>query len=175
MRLRHKHLKYARSDKYLAAAEQIPVDPFVGLLATKRIREDLGYRKRTKIPLGIRWSRTATTLPWCALLYPEQWDDMPPFAQASLSWHETGHMRQWKDRRFRLYVWARWRWALEVQCFRLQLRAEQRMGLSKKQLEKHAEEIARKIWRAYWLFTLSRRQVRRETLEILMEEIERGG
>jgi hypothetical protein len=174
VRLKRKHLRYARSGKYLLDPDEIPVDPFVGLLATQRIRDELGFRARHKILSGVRWSRKATTLPWCALLYPESWDEMPAFAQASLSWHEVGHMRQWRDRCFRLYIWAKWRWALEVQCFRLQLRAEKRMGLTQDQLEQHAEEIASHMWRAYWLFYLSKKQVRRETLQILLEEIPRG-
>lgn len=170
-RLKRKHIRFAESSKYLQSCTAVPRNAKKSLAKAQRIRKGMGLRARTKIPANTRWSRLTTQLPWCTL-YGKDWAKRSVFSKAITLWHELVHARQWRAGHFARYFWAPWRWALEVQAYRGEIRARKAMGQGRATLLKRVDRVVGRLRKIYWLQRLSRGQLEREARRILLAEID---
>lgn len=168
-RLRKKHISLAKSERFMFSARQLPSSPRASLSRARALYRKLGIRERTKLPTKTVWARMGTMLPWCAL-WPSDWDSRSTSSKASTRWHELVHGLQWRAGWFGRYAFAEWRWALEMNGYRMSIRAYKRMGTSEKNLLRLVEHYASKIVKTYRLRRLDAKQVQAKTREILRAE-----
>lgn len=168
-KLRRRHIKLAESERFLLSARRVPTNTNAALAEARRLMRRLGIRERTKLPTRTKWARMGTMLPWCAL-WPSDWGRMTNLEKAAMRWHELCHALQWRAGWFGRYAIAEWRWALEVNGYRMQIRAMRRMGVRSDYLLNVVENVAKRLRKTYRLRFLDSRQVRSETRRILRAE-----
>jgi len=173
-KLRAKHIRFAESTRFLHRVGHSPKDPSRSLAKAQAERKARGLRARRKIPSKTVWSRFTTQLPWCTL-YSSKWKTLSDFSKATTMWHELVHAAQWAAGYFPRYIFAQWRWALEVQAFRGEMRARFDMGQSEDGVLRRINQVVATIAKTYRLGRLNRKQVRWETRRILMLEVEARG
>lgn len=151
------------------SARQLPSQPRACLARARALYRKLGIPERKKLPTKTVWARMGTMLPWCAL-WPSDWDSRSTSSKAAMRWHELVHGLQWRAGWFGRYAFAEWRWALEMNGYRMTIRAHSRMGMSEKKLLQLGEYYASRIVKTYRLRRLDAKQVRAKTREILRTE-----
>lgn len=178
----------AMDDRFLDP-EPCPDDPVIALARARQDLSDRGYRLVGKPSIARpewlrRWNRYTTTLPGVdhhhfetpeLILLGEGFDRKPVERQAATLRHELVHVRQAEQMGAVLfglrYSWAGWRWALEVQAYREDVRTMRAFGVSRGGVRIWCSQRARSISAIYRLGHL--KAVERETEVALIRELRR--
>ncbi len=128
----------------------------------------LGMRGVIKPSSSLKFSKFGTTF-YRSILLPSDYADRPLWRNAVLWAHEIQHARQWRGYgrgRFAMnYVLrARYRWAVEMQCYRTSVRAYLHLGHSP---TNYIERRAKGFMKSYSAGSLRASSVIRHTRSVL--------
>ena len=130
-----------------------------------------------------RLTRMTTTYPVGDLIggksyiaYGSEWSARDLLSRCVTLRHEMVHVRQARDMggfifTARYITFAAWRWALEMQAYRLSIACYKMAGVPRADLVRKIERIARSIRASYSLKAFSPSEVEQQTREALLTEI----
>ena len=174
-------VKFAESDRYMPK-DFIPHnaedawEEASDLLKTEGF--NLGVKGDYRVPKKLRkFTRMSTTfgVPNAeAILFSKDFPSYPGYKKAEVGWHELGHVDQlngmWPWLFNARYLFSQvWRWAIEVQCYRISVRVLKILKGEKAAVKK-ARDVARSIASSYKLSRLDDADVRETTERILLSE-----
>ena len=175
-RLKARHVRFAKSSKHHAAHE-FSSNPTKALANEMREAQRLGVKIVYKVLNFGKWLTYSTTfLRWGIRLSPE-WKGEQGFGKARHVRHELVHSRQWRGLGRALfgflYAIAEWRWAIEMQAFREDVKATVQAGVNKADVLEYVEERISDL-SLYSLGRLDQEHMEETTRELLTAMIDAG-
>lgn len=187
-KLRARHLKLARRKDYWGDAPPLDAGEAIAVHADELARRGyiIGQKRKLALPrLSKMWAPMSTTIdlgPDGAeglhlVLVSNGFYHRTKREQALTLGHELRHVRQYEGMGrvlfFLRYAFAQTRWALEMQCYRGDLRDMRALGFSLAERVAFARRVAARLVKSYALGRLNDQQVCSTTERLLLEEAQK--
>jgi hypothetical protein len=172
--LEDRHLKFARSTRYLshyvrAGVHRTPAQ--VKQYAQRELKK-LGYKLRKKRGPSSWKTKRMTTKGLRTVYLGVEWDEKTPEYQAATLLHELGHANQDRGIRgwLRRYIFhPRFRICVEFQMYRENVRAYRAMGATEAQLLAYARKLPSMLIKSYVILNRGlRASIRQHMVQIVM-------
>ena len=178
-RLKSKDIRRAEYDGYYDKV----LDLIKGCKTPKQIIEKCEAEARRlklqvvkKYSSSMKWSKMTTTF-YKEIRLGADFDDEPDWAQAVIWAHEMVHVYQWRGMGrgtfASRYAWRSWRWAIEMQGYRMSLHVRKVLGIKREWNARYIRAMPSILKSGYVLGGLRWSHLRDRTREVLFAELKK--
>lgn len=134
----------------------------------------MGLQIKTKTSTSLKWSKMTTTF-YKEIRLGQDFDQEPEWARAVIWAHEMVHVYQWRQmKRARFaarYLRAFWRWAIEIQAYRMSVMVRKRLGIEAVWNDRYIRQLPDRLRGGYALWRIRRSSLHEQTIKALRSEL----
>ena len=179
-RIRSKHVRWAGDDTYYNKVKALLAGADTAEEIIARCEQEarrLGLRVVKKDSSSMKWSKMTTTW-YREIRLGSDFDDEPEWARAVIWAHEMVHVYQWRGmgraRFASRYAWRLWRWAIEIQAYRMSVHIRKVLKIRKSWTERYIRDRPYRLKAVYLLGGLRWSHLRNKTRSVLTHELKKA-